>query len=133
MTSKQTPSFPAHVYKILPDAPPSVLPHALPLSDLDKQDGFIHLSDAGQIPKTANLFFNDNSSLWLLKISTAAVEAEGARLKWAEGLPGCVHLYGATEGEMGRLGEGIVVDVKTIERQEGQDWIVATKGDEWLV
>jgi len=126
MTSRETP-IPPYVYKIIPEPPPTVLPHTLPLSDFDQKDGLIHLSDAGQIPKTAALFFKENSTLWVLKISKAAVEADGERLKWADELSGCIHLYGAKEGEMGRLGQGIVVGVTEIERKKGEDWIAATK------
>lgn len=128
--------FPKFVYKIVPTPPPEILPHALPLSELDIKDGFIHLSDAAQIPKTANLFFGTNGTLWFVKISSAAVQREGFRLKWAEGLPGCVHLFGRKEGGQGRLGGGIVVGVKSFERKESQDWgeaITKLDMEHWLV
>lgn len=52
MTSTNTgpvPSpLPRYVYKIIPEAPPSPLPAEWPLSDLDRNDGFIHLSTAKQ-------------------------------------------------------------------------------------
>jgi uncharacterized protein (DUF952 family) len=127
--------FPSFVYKISPTAPPDILPHALPLSELDAKDGFIHLSDAAQVPKTADLFFGTNRTLWFLKISTVAVHHEGFILKWANGLPGCVHLYGKKEGEQGRLGKGIVVGVKSFERKE-ESWATSTEelnAKKWLV
>ena len=59
---------PTYLYKILPTPPPSPLPSRLPLSDLDRSDGYIHLSTATQVPGTADKWFNDYEELWLLKI-----------------------------------------------------------------
>jgi hypothetical protein len=41
--------LPEFVYKITPTAPPDPIPEAYPLSDLDRQDGFVHLSTAKQV------------------------------------------------------------------------------------
>lgn len=41
--------LPRYVYKIVDAAPPSPLPEAFPLSELDSKDGFIHLSTAQQV------------------------------------------------------------------------------------
>jgi len=41
--------LPEFVYKITPTAPPDPIPEAYPLSDLDRQDGFVHLSTAQQV------------------------------------------------------------------------------------
>lgn len=41
--------LPEFVYKITTDPPPSPIPAEYPLSDLDAQDGFIHLSTAWQV------------------------------------------------------------------------------------
>jgi uncharacterized protein (DUF952 family) len=122
--------FPAHVFKIL-DAPPAVpLPHALPPTPLDAQDGFIHLSDARQTPKTAGLFFGAHAELWLLKIDTGAVQAEGTELRWLDGsrATGCVHIH----GEARRLGRGVVVDVRKVVREEGESWVDAISRDDGL-
>jgi uncharacterized protein (DUF952 family) len=40
--------LPEYVYKIIPSAPPDPIPSSYPLSDLDKQDGFVHLSTSWQ-------------------------------------------------------------------------------------
>jgi hypothetical protein len=116
------------VYKILADAPPEPLPHALPLSALDKQDGFIHLSTARQTPVTASLFFGAQAMLWVLKVSVERVraDAEGGEFLWAE-VAGCPHLFGRQEGRQARLGEGVVVHVKRFDRKEGQSWEDAMK------
>ena len=128
--------FPTFVYKIIDTLLPSPIPHTLPLSSLDSQDGFIHLSDANQIPITADLFFSSTKAIWLLKISSAKVQEENGRLTWPEGLPGCIHLYGETEGTWARLGDGTVVDTKKYTKEEDQKWIDTLKESEdadWLV
>jgi len=114
-------TFPKYVYKILPEAPPSPTPHTLPLSSLDAKDGFIHLSDAHQVSITADLFFGSSTKLWILKISSLAVKEEGtdAELRWADGLPGCVHLH----GKDARLGTGIVIEVRSYDKSTiGKNW-----------
>ena len=40
---------PKHVYKIVPEAPPQPIPQEFPLSELDRSDGFVHLSTATQV------------------------------------------------------------------------------------
>lgn len=40
---------PKYVYKIVPGSLPSSLPRELPLSKLDRADGFVHLSTAEQV------------------------------------------------------------------------------------
>lgn len=116
---------PAYVYKIAIAPPPSPLPHTLPLSELDQNDGFIHLSNASQTPKTSSQFFSSCSTLYLLRISSVAAVAEGSIFKWLdEGQTGCIHLYGGNgvKGEFGRLGLGTVVDVVEWKRGEGRKW-----------
>lgn len=41
--------LPTHVYKILDAKPEDPLPAALPVSELDRKDGFVHLSTAAQV------------------------------------------------------------------------------------
>jgi uncharacterized protein (DUF952 family) len=40
--------LPEYIYKITPTAPPDPIPEQYPLSALDQQDGFVHLSTAWQ-------------------------------------------------------------------------------------
>lgn len=40
--------LPDFVYKITPTAPPDPIPEQYPLSELDRQDGFVHLSASWQ-------------------------------------------------------------------------------------
>lgn len=117
--------IPDYVYKITVTKPPNPLPHTLPLSELDQRDGFIHLSNARQIPITSSLFFSSHTTVYLLRVSSLVARKEGSVFKWLdEGQSGCVHLYGANgvKGEFGRLGLGTVVDVKEWNRSEGKQW-----------
>ncbi|KAI1260961.1 hypothetical protein F5Y18DRAFT_431750 [Xylariaceae sp. FL1019] len=103
--------LPAFVYKIVPTAPPSPIPAEYPLSELDQQDGFVHLSTATQIPKTADLFFKDATSLWVIKLRYKP-EWHGAT-NWD--VPGCPHLYG-------NFGAGDVEGTKHFTRADDETW-----------
>ncbi|KAH9847885.1 hypothetical protein C2E23DRAFT_473586 [Lenzites betulinus] len=137
-TATKTPTFPLprYVYKILPEAPPIPIPAALPLSELDRKDGFIHLSNASQVPITASLFFAPNTTLSLLKVDTRATLEHGGVYRWVENLPGCPHLYSPRDGEWADLGSDNVVGWKEVKRVEGQGWEDALKTlaeEGWLV
>lgn len=125
MTDTHIPSpLPNYLYKILPSAPPSPLPERLPLSDLDRNDGYIHLSTARQVPGTADKFFGSFAELYLLRIRydalAAGTDSDGAKgkgeVKWEE-VKGrqdwFAHYYGAD------LGSGNVESVMRVERGEG--------------
>ncbi|KAH6630908.1 hypothetical protein B0J18DRAFT_422592 [Chaetomium sp. MPI-SDFR-AT-0129] len=113
--------LPEYVYKIIPSPPPSPIPTPYPLSPLDQQDGFVHLSTAKQIPTTATLFFTTTPSLTILKLRLSNFDP--ASVKWDEvpGTNGCPHLYG-------NFGGGDVVGWKTFRREskseggEVRDW-----------
>lgn len=115
---------PKYVYKILPEAPPDPLPASLPLSPLDAQDGFIHLSTAAQTPATAGRFFSTNEKLWILKIPLKQIESN---LRWEEAESGCfAHLYGAD------LGKTEIESTKAFTRGEGENWTAKLEKEEWL-
>jgi hypothetical protein len=125
-----------YTYKILPSAPPDPLPHALPVSALDAEDGFLHTSPVALVRTTADRFFGDANQLWLLKINITAVRAdsEGAgRVVWEP--RGFVHLYGREAGSFARLGAGVIDGVRAIERRNGQTWsdVLDALEDGWLV
>ena len=113
-----------YVYKILPEAPPNTLPNSLPLSALDAQDGFIHLSTAAQTPATAGRFFSTSEKLWVLKIPLKQIESN---VRWEENQSGCFpHLYGAN------LGHREIESIKVFTRGEGHTWTVILEEDGWL-
>ena len=116
--------FPEYVYKILPEAPPDPLPATLPLSALDTQDGFIHLSTATQTSATAGRFFSTSEKLWVLKIPLKQVQSS---LKWEENKSGCFpHLYGAG------LGHSEVESTKAFTRGVDDEWATILEEDGWL-
>jgi uncharacterized protein (DUF952 family) len=100
--------LPTYLYKILPSAPPSPIPERLPLSDLDSNDGFIHLSTSDQTASTADKFFSEYEELWFLRIKyetlAKGIDGDGAEgkgeVKWEEVGRGCfAHYYSADLGK----------------------------------
>lgn len=133
-TAGVDPPFPPYVYKILSEEPPDPLPHTLPLTPLDKQDGFIHLSIGKRVPLTAAQFFASYTTLWVLRVDTKVARAEEAELKWG-GTEGCVHMYARESVKWARLGQGVVVAVGKFEKDTGDDWEKALSRavqDGWL-
>jgi uncharacterized protein (DUF952 family) len=114
--------LPNYLYKILPSAPPSTLPSRLPLSDLDRKDGYIHLSTSDQVASTADKWFDTFTELWLLKIRydvlAKGTDGDGevhadknAEIKWEEVGRGCfAHFYN------GDLGSGNITEVLKVEK-----------------
>lgn len=74
-------SSPTYIYKLVPTSSPvpDIVPDVLPLSDLDANSGFIHLSTAAQIPNTLRHFFADQSAVYVLRLVYAHVEKE---IRW---------------------------------------------------
>ncbi|EKM80175.1 hypothetical protein AGABI1DRAFT_127857 [Agaricus bisporus var. burnettii JB137-S8] len=127
--------LPDYVYKIVPSnsTPPSPLPHELPLSELDSQSGFIHLSTAPQIPGTLRLFFGTDEKVYILKMPFKPLQE---KIRWespdakvsgpspGEGL--FPHLYG------GKLGKDEVERVMTLNKGSGWDSVLE-EAEDWLV
>jgi uncharacterized protein (DUF952 family) len=65
-------------------------------SGVDRRDGFIHFSTAGQAAETAALHFAGERDLVLVAVDAAAL---GDRLKWEPSRGGALfpHLYGALD------------------------------------
>ncbi|EAQ92486.1 hypothetical protein CHGG_00721 [Chaetomium globosum CBS 148.51] len=110
--------LPELVYKITPSEPPDPIPWPYPLSDLDKQDGFI--------PITSDLFFKDSTSFYILKLRLANFDASSVKWDEVDGTNGCPHLYG-------NFGAQDVVAVREFRRGEGQTWKEVFAGETgWL-
>ncbi|KAM7185399.1 Protein of unknown function (DUF952) domain containing protein [Naviculisporaceae sp. PSN 640] len=121
--------LPEFVYKITPDAPPDPVPEAYPLSELDRQDGFVHLSTSWQIPITADLYFSQVPKFWIIKLRLSNFDL--TKVKWDEavGTNGCPHLYD-------NFGAKDVVDVRLFEKTADQKWSEVLGGQDekaWLV
>ncbi|RHZ47205.1 DUF952 domain-containing protein [Aspergillus thermomutatus] len=65
-----TESLPYYLYKLVPSTSPvrEPLPERLPVSQLDQESGFIHLSTALQVPNTLKCFFKDEPLVYVLRI-----------------------------------------------------------------
>lgn len=120
MSHQGTPSpKPQYIYKILPSAPQHPLPLALPLSELDRTDSFIHSSIAEQVPGTCARFFTSQSQIWLLRIRLTDVESN---VKWEQSGSGVFpHIYNQA------LGHGNVESVMQFDRDSTENWKDAFK------
>jgi uncharacterized protein (DUF952 family) len=82
---KMTVGIPTHLYKIIPGSQPELLPSphhdALPLSLLDQESGFIHLSTATQVPGTIKRFFAKEKKVYVLKLDYNQILND---IKWEE-------------------------------------------------
>ncbi|KAH7923377.1 hypothetical protein BV22DRAFT_1048217 [Leucogyrophana mollusca] len=133
------------VYKLIPSsaAPPDPLPERLPVSELDLQSGYIHLSTSLQVPNTLKYFFSQDTHVYILRIRYETVQD---KIRWehpitkdcgprgGEGL--FPHIYN-DEGKGLKLGKDEVESIKKLERGAGEDlWVTALKAAEeegWLV
>lgn len=75
-----TDTVPLYVYKLLASPSPVLeIPERLPVSDIDQESGFIHLSTAFQVPNTLNGFFKDEPLVYVLRIHYQSVERD---IRW---------------------------------------------------
>jgi uncharacterized protein (DUF952 family) len=110
-------SIPKYIYKIVPEDP-RPLNTGLPVSELDRKDGFIHLSTAKQVPKTVARFFKDADIVYLLKVPYAKVES---KIIWEGAAAGTFpHIY--DEDLSKSLHDGNVTTVLECRRDGGLGW-----------
>ncbi|MCJ1442270.1 MAG: hypothetical protein MMC23_002763 [Stictis urceolatum] len=69
-------STPKYIYKILPSTPPppTPLPLSLPVSTLDRNSGFMHMSTAKQVLGTLKNFFANDDFVYILRVPYERVE-----------------------------------------------------------
>ncbi|BDD64215.1 hypothetical protein MPDQ_005120 [Monascus purpureus] len=74
---------PRYLYKIVSSTSPvrEPLPERLPVSEIDKNSGFIHLSTAKQVPVTLKSFFEGEPLVYVLRISYDAVRSD---IRWED-------------------------------------------------
>ncbi|KAI5116510.1 hypothetical protein M0805_001865 [Coniferiporia weirii] len=113
--------LPNYVYKILPNTSvyqgvPVPVPSdwEFPQTQVDLNDGFVHLSTLAQLPNTLSRFFGGDAMVQLLKVDYARMSAFKI-VKWETASNGAAfpHLYARLTGEFVR-------DLK-----------VVAKGDSW--
>ncbi|PZO01672.1 MAG: DUF952 domain-containing protein [Alphaproteobacteria bacterium] len=78
-------------------------------SVLDRADGFIHLSTAGQLPGTASKHYADRQDLRLVEVDLAAV---GDTLRWDPSRGGALfpHVHGDLPLSAVRSVRGLAID-----------------------
>ena len=125
------------VYKLVPSSspPPEPLPEALPLSSLDSNSGFIHLSTAVQVPGTLKHFFAGDARVYVFRIPYTKVEKD---IRWEDPM---AEVCGDRGGEgmfphlynRGRLGNAEIESIEVWEKT-GNGWDEAlARAKAWLV
>jgi len=131
-------SIPTYIYKIVPSStpPPTPLPDKLPVSELDKASGFLHLSTAVQIPGTLKYFFDDIDIVYILRIEYKSVEKDTKWQNEAGALGGVgeekhfPHVYNDL-----RLGKAEIESVAEWKR-DSKGWdsaIEKARSESWLI
>lgn len=118
-----------YIYKIVPYTapPPTPLPVALPVSELDQNSGFIHLSTAKQIPDTLKHFLRIPYDSVEKDIQWESPDAKVCGPRAGEGM--FPHLYNGL-----KLGRQEVDSTQAWTRTEGGGWDEALKqAEDWLV
>ncbi|KAJ5212239.1 uncharacterized protein N7498_003885 [Penicillium cinerascens] len=127
---------PRYLYKIIASNAPirEPIPERLPVSELDQNSGFIHLSLAHQVANTLNHFFQDEPVVYILRIEYVQVmqdirwESPDAKVcgpRPGEGL--FPHLYNGL-----KLGKEEVESIAIWQNEDG--WEKALNGAEpWLL
>ncbi|KAJ5132243.1 hypothetical protein N7448_006401 [Penicillium atrosanguineum] len=127
---------PRYLYKIVASNAPirEPIPERLPVSELDQDSGFVHLSMAHQVPNTLKMFFKDDPVVYILRIEYGRViqdirwESPDAKVcgpRPGEGL--FPHLYNGL-----KLGKEEVESIAIWQNEDG--WDKALEGAEpWLL
>ncbi|KAJ5748467.1 uncharacterized protein N7511_010163 [Penicillium nucicola] len=129
-------SQPRYIYKIVPSTAPvrEPIPERLAVSDLDQDSGYIHLSQAHQVPNTLKTFFTEEPLVYVLRIEYHRViqdikwespDGKVSGLRPGEGL--FPHLYNGL-----RLGREEVESVAIWQNDEGWDKAL-TGAKPWLL
>eukprot|EP01114_Cavostelium_apophysatum_P024482 TRINITY_DN9594_c0_g1_i1.p1 TRINITY_DN9594_c0_g1~~TRINITY_DN9594_c0_g1_i1.p1 ORF type:complete len:457 (+),score=89.91 TRINITY_DN9594_c0_g1_i1:112-1371(+) len=103
--------FTQNVYKILNGVPaPS---DVVDMTDLDRKDGYMHLSTKDQLVSTIAKYYADQQQITVYKVDFSAI---AKNVKWEQAARGVFpHLYG-------ELKSTFVSDAKTFERPPDKRW-----------
>jgi uncharacterized protein (DUF952 family) len=121
---------PLYIYKIVPSSapPPEPLPKALPISELDKSSGYMHMSTAGQVLGTLKRFFAQDDLVYILRVPHERV---AKYIKWED--PEGIEGDGPGEGRFPhiyndfKLGQDEIESVRTWKRDG--DWAKGSGGN----
>ncbi|THH08565.1 hypothetical protein EW145_g2627 [Phellinidium pouzarii] len=128
---------PTYIYKLVPSSAPvpDVLPECLPVSEIDQNSGFVHLSTALQIPGTLKYFFADDTRVYVLRLKYDDLvesirwedpEAAVCGPRAGEGI--FPHLYNGL-----KLGKDEIDSVAVWEKGEDEWDAALRKAESWLV
>lgn len=130
---------PTYIYKLVhfSTPPPEPLPDALPVSDLDSRDRFLHMSTQKQVPRTLAHFFKDDPKVYVLRVPYEGVEK---LVKW-EDPKGEVCGPRAGEGMFPHIYNGLKLGKEEVEsvavwENSAEGWDAAVKKAEesgWFV
>ncbi|KAG6920215.1 hypothetical protein DXG01_004984 [Tephrocybe rancida] len=136
----QTTTTPNYIYKLISSSSPVPLnhddiPERLPVSAIDQNSGFVHLSTSAQLPGTLKFFFADDPLVYILRIKYADFDdkirwedpkAEVCGPRGGEGM--FPHLYNGL-----KLGKDEIESVHLMEKEEGGWDAALLKAREWLL
>jgi uncharacterized protein (DUF952 family) len=139
-------SQPRYIYKIVPSTAPvrEPIPERLVVSDLDQDSGYIHLSQAHQVPNTLKTFFTEEPLVYVLRIEYHRViqdirwespDGKASGLRPGEGLfpvssnlgpsANCLLIWGKHLYNGLRLGREEIESVAIWQNDEGWDKALA--------
>ena len=87
------------LYKILPQRDWDAASGAIPWADIDRSDGFIHLSAAHQVRETAAKHFADVHDLCLIEVDVGRLDDGTLRWETSRGGDEFPHVYGEIGGD----------------------------------
>ncbi|BFZ54951.1 hypothetical protein PYCC9005_001989 [Savitreella phatthalungensis] len=96
----------------------------LPVSELDRKDGFIHMSTADQVPGTVGRFFKGVKKVTLIKVRLQTIDH---KLKWEQSSN-----HGTFPHIYGDLLQSDIVDRAEFTLDEGGDWETLLSQAEFL-
>ncbi|KAG6857171.1 hypothetical protein H0H87_008236 [Tephrocybe sp. NHM501043] len=136
----QAASNPTFIYKLVPSSSPvplyhDELPERLPVSSIDQDSGFVHLSTSAQLPGTLKSFFADESLVYILRIK---YDDFNGKIRWEDpraevcGPRGGEGMFPHLYNDL-KLGKDEIESVHVLEKGEG-GWDAALIGaNDWLV
>lgn len=145
MSAATTTNKPNYIYKLVPAASPvplqhSDLPEHLPVSDIDRSSGFIHMSTSVQVPGTLKFFFKDDPLVYVLRIRYDDLDdkirwedpkAEVCGPRGGEGM--FPHIYNGLQLGKAEIERVEIMENLSLSGQGGWDAAIEKANADWLV